>query len=116
MTEAPRVASRVVGSGLSGSLCSSCTEHVDKGDQWPNTVLEAFLGESDSTPGECLHVVMEDSLPEGRSHLDVECVDCIPELRYTVSEHEPRIYCARSCNLRKWRTGYMYPPMPSPST
>ena len=52
------------------------------------------------------------SIPEGRCHLDAECIQCTPELRWGSSSHAPRIYCARS---RKWRVGYMLAPMSTPT-
>ena len=106
----PKVASRVVGSGLCGPLCVTCTHELGESGSWPTTVIEAFLEPTESGPGECLHVVLESSLPEGGEggpFWEAECIQCTPKLRWEVSSGKPRMYCARSFNLRKWRWGYM---------
>ena len=112
MTDRPKVASRVVGSGLSGPLCNECTHEVGEDDSWPTTVIGAFVKHTESHPGECLHVVLESSIPEGRCHLDAECIQCTPELRWGASSLAPRMYCARS---RKWRVGYMLAQLSTPT-
>ena len=44
------------------------------------------------------------SIPEGRCHLDAECIQCTPELRWGSSSHAPRIYCAQGRVNGGWDT------------